>query len=170
MLSRLSILLRRSLDQDERQLVTVEDELETARNYLAIEEIRFKDRLLVETKFESGTRNALVPGLLLQPLIENAVKHGVARSSKPGKIEIDIRRTGNSLSLSVRNDGPGLSAGWNFEDHTGFGLRSTRNRLELLFGRDFTLDIRNDAEGGVRADLVIPFSVDILAGSGEGRV
>jgi sensor histidine kinase YesM len=170
MLSRLSILLRRSLDQDERQLVTVEDELETARNYLAIEEIRFKDRLLVETKFESGTRNALVPGLLLQPLIENAVKHGVARSSKPGKIEIDIRRTGNSLSLSVRNDGPGLPAGWNFEDHAGFGLRSTRNRLELLFGRDFTLDIRNDAEGGVRADLVIPFSVDILAGSGEGRV
>jgi two-component system LytT family sensor kinase len=169
MLARLSTLLRRSLDQDERQLVTVEDELETARNYLAIEEIRFKDRLRVETKVESGARNALVPGLLLQPLIENAVRHGIARSSTPGQIEIDIRRAENSLSLSVRNDGPGLPAGWNFADHAGFGLRSTRKRLELLYERDFTLDVRDAAEGGVRVDITIPFSVDLLSGGGEER-
>jgi sensor histidine kinase YesM len=169
MLSRLSILLRRSLDQDERQLVTVEDELETGRNYLAIEEIRFKDRLRLETQVEPGVRNALVPGLLLQPLIENAVRHGVARSSTPGKIKIDIRRAGKFLSIFIRNDGPGLPTGWNYMDNAGFGLRATRNRLELLYGRDFTLDVRDAAEGGVRVDLAIPFSVDILAGSDGGR-
>ena len=169
MLARLSILLRHSLDQDDRQLVTVKSELETVRDYLAIEEIRFKDRLRVEMKIEPGAPSALFPGLLLQPLIENAIKHGVARSSEPGKIEIDIRRAGNSLTVSVHNDGPGLPAGWNFREQAGFGLRATQKRLELLYGRDFALDVRNAAEGGVRVDIAVPFTVDILSDAGEGR-
>ena len=169
MLSRLSVLLRLSFGQDDRQLVTVDSELETVRNYLAIEEIRFKDRLRVETAVEPGVRNAMVPSLLLQPLIENAIKHGLSRSSKSGKINIDIRRSGNSLSVAVRNDGPGLPAEWDFQSQAGFGLKTTQKRLELLYGRDFTLEVRNAAEGGVRVEIAIPFSVDILSRTAEGR-
>ncbi len=169
MLSRLSVLLRYSFGQEERQLVTVETELETVRSYLAIEEIRFKDRLRVETAAEPGVRNALVPSLLLQPLIENAVKHGIAPSSGSGKIEIDVRRAGNSLSLAVRNDGPDLPTGWNFRDQAGFGLKATQKRLELLYGRDFALEVRNAAEGGVRVEIAIPFSVDILSSPNGSR-
>jgi len=163
MLSRLSILLRRSFGQDDRQLVTVDTELETVQNYLAIEEIRFKDRLQVETVVEPGVRKAMVPSLLLQPLIENAVKHGLSRTSGSGRVGIDIRRSGNSLSVAVSNDGPGLPAGWNFQDRAGFGLKTTHKRLELLYGRDFTLEVRNADEGGVRVEIAIPFSVDILS-------
>jgi two-component system, LytTR family, sensor kinase len=169
MLARLSILLRHSLDQDDCQLVTVEAELETVRNYLAIEEIRFKDRLQVGTTVEPGTRNALIPGLLLQPLIENAIRHGLARKAGPGRIDIEIRRAGNCLAVSIRNDGPSLAAGWNFSDQAGFGLRATQKRLELLYGNDGRLEIRSLEEGGVRVDISIPFSVDLLANTGQGR-
>lgn len=169
MVGRLGSLLRRSIDMDDRQWVDVESETSAVRDYLAIEEIRFKDRLAVRMTVDPAVRNAQVPGLILQPLVENAVKHGLSRRLEPGKIEIDVRRDGDKLVLSIRNDGPALPEGWDLENQSGFGLRAIKKRLELLVGRDFVLDVRNVPEGGVRASIALPYTEEIRGLEEPGR-
>jgi two-component system LytT family sensor kinase len=163
MLEKLSVLLRQSIDMEDRQLVTLERELETVQRYLEVEKIRFGERLVVETDIDPAVMNALVPGLILQPVIENAVKHGIANKMSPGKIILVVRRTGSELSIVVSNDGPSLPEDWSFERHSGFGLKTTRRRLELLFGDRFSFRVGNAPGGGVSLEINLPFEEQLLS-------
>jgi sensor histidine kinase YesM len=163
MLSRLGRLLRHSIDMDDTQMVTVENELETVQNYIAIEEIRFKDRLKWEKSIDPSVQKAVIPGLILQPLIENAVKHGIAKKMEKGRIWITIVREGNNLKISVKNDGPGLPKNWKLDENSGFGLQATKKRLELIYGREASFKVQNTGDGEVCGEIMVPFSEELLS-------
>lgn len=143
MLELLSGVLRQVLKSEKRQEVTLEEELRFTEQYLAIEQVRFSDRLQVCWSVEPVIREALVPGFILQPLVENAIRHGVAKRTGTGLIEITARQCDGSVVISVQDNGPGYhptTAG-------GVGLVNTRSRLETLFGEVAQLQVV-DAEGG----------------------
>ncbi|MCE7995381.1 MAG: histidine kinase [Roseivirga sp.] len=151
--TRLGDFLRRTLDYEEQQLVTLSKELEFFDLYLDIESIRFKDRLTIEKEIDSELLTTRVPNLILQPLVENAVKHGIARNKGPGTISLKIRRRGNLLEAKIYNDGPLLD-----DDITeGIGLRNIQQRLEKLYSSNFEFSLENDDSGnGVNSNLSIP--------------
>lgn len=152
----LAELLRRALDSAGAHLVPLKQEIEFIQRYLEIEQLRFGDRLRVDVEVDPRALDARVPHLLLQPLVENALQHGIATRSSGGSLEIRARRLDGRVYLSVRDDGPGLQAP---EDSVGdgLGLRTTRERLRQLYGENHVFTVR-DAEGrGVLAELDIPF-------------
>ncbi len=156
MIARLSELLRLTLEQSGQPEVTLQQELEALARYLEIEQIRFQDRLQVELKIDPETLVAHVPYLILQPLVENAIRHGIAMLSSAGKIEISSARQDGMLELLVRDDGPGLpDGGAAFKE--GIGLTNTRARLEQLYGVEHRFEIGNATGGGWLVTLVIPF-------------
>jgi two-component system, LytTR family, sensor kinase len=155
MIARLSDLLRLTLDRTDQQEVVLEQELAFLERYLEIMQIRFQGRLQVETDVEAGVANALVPTLILQPLVENAVKHGVGKVDASGRIEIKARRHGERLVLSVRDNGPGLDGDGAGDE--GVGLRNTRARLEQLYGIAQSLTLREPPEGGLIAEVTLPY-------------
>ncbi|HEX7318170.1 MAG TPA: histidine kinase [Pyrinomonadaceae bacterium] len=148
-------LLRATLSEVGGQEITLRRELEVLDLYLRIQLIRFQDRLKVNTDVDPAALDACVPNLVLQPLVENAIKHGIAPHSVDGRIDIGARREGSSLILTVRDDGPGLS---NEQDETteGVGLSNTRARLERLYGAAQSLRYGNAARGGFEVELRIP--------------
>lgn len=153
--TRLGDFLRRTLDYEEQQLVTLAKELEFFDLYLDIESIRFKDRLTIEKKIEDDLLGIKVPNLILQPLVENAVKHGIARSKGTGLIRLEIKLLNDRLQVRIYNDGPLLS------EHIseGIGLSNIQQRLEKLYDRNFDFSLENDASGkGVNSNLSIPIS------------
>ena len=152
MIAKVSGLLRDSLDNDDRAEVTLEEELALARQYLAIEEVRFADRLLVTVTVADHARNVRVPRLILQPIVENAVRHGLGASAAAGKVEINARTTSDQLVVTVRDDGPGPAASMN----GGVGLKNTRERLRATYGSAARLTLEHAPEGGAVATLVIP--------------
>src|SRR4030095_1018579 len=125
---------------DKGQQVTLNEELRFIEKYLAIEQVRFSDRLQVEWSIEPSIRNALVPEFILQPLVENAVRHGVAKRSNAGLIEVSARESDDSIVLSVRDNGPGYSPSAN----SGVGISNTRARLKTLFGDAGEFEIAGD--------------------------
>lgn len=151
----LADLLRLSLDQDDRHLVPLRSELEFLERYLAIEKIRFRDRLRVEIDIESSCFAGQVPRLILQPLVENSVRHGIARSSAAGLVAIKARRKGNRLDLSVMDDGPGISE--TAQRREGVGLGNTRARLSQLYGGDHRFALEKAPTGGLLVRIEIPF-------------
>jgi two-component system, LytTR family, sensor kinase len=156
MIARLSELLRLTLENAGQQEVSLRQELEALERYLEIEQIRFQDRLKVELQIEPATLVARVPNLILQPIVENAIRHGIAPVSKAGSIEIRAAQRDGKLELSVRDDGPGLANdGEAFKP--GIGLSNTRARLQQLYGGAQQLEISNAAEGGVIVKLTMPF-------------
>lgn len=148
-------LLRWSLNENTEQEVTLEQELEFIRRYLALEQIRFSDRLRVEIEVPAELRLALVPNLILQPLVENAIRHGVAQSSSAGIVRIEARRANEWLELFVQDDGKGLPNDW--ELAPGVGLGNTRERLTQLYGERAELTLQNASPTGVVARLKIPY-------------
>ena len=154
-IARLSELLRLTLENAGQQEVTLRQELEVLERYLEIEQIRFQGRLTVEWQIEAATLEARVPNLILQPLVENAVRHGIAPVSAAGRIEIRAARSDGKLELSVRDDGPGLAAD-SEAFKQGIGLSNTRARLQQLYGGAQHLEISNAAEGGLVVRLTIP--------------
>ena len=132
MIARLGRLLRSSLSESDRQLVTLDEELELARLYLEIEEVRFEDRLRFEFQVEEGLGLIRVPPLLLQPLLENSIRHGIARRAGTGHLGIRVVRHGEGLRLQVEDDGVGMEASG--EAGGGLGLHNIRARLEALYG------------------------------------
>jgi LytS/YehU family sensor histidine kinase len=150
----LSALLRSSLEQAVHSEVPLEEELRLLGHYLDIEKIRLGERLRVEWDIGSDTRDALVPPLLLQPLVENAVRHGISRRLSPGCIRVQSQRQGGELQIEIRDDGnePG-SAGAGF----GIGLATTRDRLTALYGSAADLELRRDPGPGTSACLRLPF-------------
>ena len=155
MIARLSDLLRFTLERTDQQEVALEQELAFLERYLEIMQIRFQGRLQVHTHLDAGVTDALVPTLILQPLVENAVKHGVSKVDASGRIEISARRVGDRLVLAVRDNGPGLDGGDAGDE--GVGLRNTRARLEQLYGGAQSLTLREPPEGGLIAEVTLPY-------------
>ncbi|UCC74712.1 MAG: histidine kinase [Gemmatimonadota bacterium] len=160
-------LLRRVLDGAGAQLVPLKQEIEFIRRYLEIEQIRFGDRLNVEMRIEPGSQEAQVPYLILQPLVENAIQHGIAPRASAGTLRIAAWRDGDRLHLSVWDDGPGLPETLESATGDGLGLSTTKERLEQLYGDDHGFVVENAKDGGVAAVLDLPFqlAVEELGGS-----
>ena len=154
MIAGLSDLLRLTLESSGAQEVTLKQELEFLERYLGIEQIRFGDRLRVRLDIEPATLHARVPNLLLQPLVENAIRHGIAPRAEAGLVEIRAARDAGLLRLHVRDDGPGLPDGDGL--HNGVGLSNTIARLERLYGPDQRVTFTN-ADGGALVTLELPF-------------
>jgi two-component system LytT family sensor kinase len=156
MIARLSQLLRQVLENAATQEVSLADELSCLRPYLEIEQVRLGARLSVIEEVDRDALDALVPHLVLQPLVENAVRHGISPRKAPGRVTIAARREGNMLHLSVTDDGVGLRA-----DHAdaprGYGIATTSARLLRLYGESQRLTLEAVPEGGVAASLVVPF-------------
>jgi two-component sensor histidine kinase len=152
MLELLSGVLRQVLLSEKRQEVTLDEELRFIEQYLAIEQVRFSDRLQVRWSIEPKARDALVPAFILQPLVENAVRHGVAKLSEGGVIEVTARESGGDLVLSVRDNG----AGYRPASDAGVGLANTRARLETLFGKAAQLQVVRAEGGGTFANVCFP--------------
>ncbi len=155
-LMRLSDLLRLTLERLGDQDVTLDAELDFLRKYLDIERIRFADRLVVRFDIAPETLTARVPTLLLQPLVENAIKHGVARRTGIGHIGITARRENDKLWIEVRDDGVGLSEDALVAIHKGIGVSTTRARLEHQFGADFRFEFHRLSQG-VAVIVAVPW-------------
>jgi two-component system, LytTR family, sensor kinase len=164
MLARLGDLLRITLERDSAQEVPLETELEVLHSYLEIERIRFHDRLVVDVAVQPEALPALVPTLILQPLVENAVRHGIAPVPGPGRVSIAAQRTNGNLVIEVRDTGPGFieSAG---TSRRGVGLTNTASRLQQLYGKDAHLDVGTNPGGGASVSMTLPFRT----GSEEGE-
>ena len=155
MIVRLSELLRHTLEGAQEPEIMLEHELALLQRYLEIMEIRFRGRLQVEMHVDSAVRDALVPNLILQPLAENAITHGVSKIDGTGRIEIHATRDGDRLVLSVRDNGPGLVN--EVAQAEGVGLRNTRQRLQELYGLHYSATLRELEGGGVNAEIVLPY-------------
>lgn len=158
MIEQLGELLRLSLDHADTQEVPLESELAFLDRYLAIQRARFEDRLEVSMRVDPEALSAMVPTLVLQPLVENAIRHGIAPRTDSGSIRITASRENRWLNLQVEDDGPGLPEKWDLASDTGVGISNTRERLRNLYGpgqHDFT--IVSEPGHGVRIDLKLPF-------------
>jgi two-component system, LytTR family, sensor kinase len=153
MLLRLSELLRAGLTTDSPHEVSLERELAFLDRYLEIERIRFGDRLTIDVDVDPATLGASVPNLLLQPLVENAIRYGVAAVDRPSKVGIYAERSGSELRLQVRDDGPGLAR----NAKRGVGLSNTEARLRQLYGTEQRMELTTPSEGGVLVTIAIPF-------------
>ena len=157
MIGDLSDLLRMSFEKLEVQEISLKQELEFLKKYLEIEQMRFHDRLKVEMEISPDTLDACVPNMILQPLVENAIKHGIAPRSTGGKIQIGATRHNGSLELRVADDGIGLPFNDVGNVSEGVGLSNTRRRLKHLYGDRQKFELITDATTGLKVNLTIPF-------------
>jgi two-component system, LytTR family, sensor kinase len=141
MIARLSDFLRMTLKNSEAPATTLEKELEFLRTYLEIEKTRFQDRLTVEFEIDPAALNAQVPNLILQPLVENAIRHGIAQQTRAGQIRISARQDGERLQIEIEDNGPGLKDREEGESEKGVGLTNTRGRLARFYNDDFQFEI-----------------------------
>jgi signal transduction histidine kinase len=160
MLAQLSDLLRLTLERVGTQEVALKEEVDFLEKYLEIEQTRFGERLQVRLNIDPDTLDAAVPNFLLQPLVENAVRHGIAQTIGGGRVEISARRDGDQLHLVVRDTGPGLSDAKLNALNTGVGLTNTRSRLQHLFGDRHSFEFQEPADGGLAVKIAIPFARD----------
>lgn len=159
MISKLSDLLRISLESAGRQLVPLKEELDFLRAYLEIEQVRFEGRLELEEEINSETLDALTPSLILQPLVENALKHGVGRSMENIRLMIRASRQVSFLVLEVKDNGKGLKE--DAKPYSGLGLENVRTRLQHLYGVKGGMDlISPNEEGGVTVRLSMPYQLN----------
>jgi LytS/YehU family sensor histidine kinase len=155
MIVRLSDLLRAALDNSDAQEVTLGQELEFLKRYLEIEQIRFGKRLTVQIDVAPETLDAQVPNLILQPLLENAIRHGIEPHAKPGRIELRSKRAADVLTLEVCDNGAGIPSSKPFIENVG--LSNTRARLQTLHAGAHGLEFHNLTEGGLLVRMTIPF-------------
>jgi signal transduction histidine kinase len=153
--TRLSEFLRYTLDQDPMKKVTLRQEIEALNLYLGTERLRFGERLRLEYAIEEAALDALVPSLLLQPLLENSLKYAVSAREQGGSVRIEGRVREGLLELSVIDDGPGMREGTPASERRGVGLRNTRERLTVLYGENCRFAVLN-AHPGLRIDMALP--------------
>ena len=154
MLGRLGEFLRLALENQGTQLVSLEEELDFLERYLEIEKIRFQERLQVSMDVDNSLLEHNVPNLILQPIVENAIHHGIAPNSQAGKIQINAFKAADRLVMQVQDDGRGMK---NIEEaRKGVGLSNTQERLERLYGADQKLSFENAEGGGLRVHIEIP--------------
>jgi len=157
MIARLGELLRLTLENAGQQEIALKEELEMLGRYLEVEQIRFQDRLQVRMAIAPETLVASVPNLILQPIVENAIKYGIAPSLSAGVIEIVSVRKDGRIELQVSDDGPGLRTSNGDAFKEGIGLSNTRERLRQLYGENHNFEIRNGEKSGLVVTLSIPF-------------
>ncbi len=155
MISKISDLLRNSLKREERQLIPLHEEVKLIKNYLEIEEVRFEDHLTIDFQMDPKTLDYLVPNLLLQPLIENAFKHGISRNLDEAKLTIKSTLDSDGLILTVHNTGPDLPLDFKIEKVTGIGLNNVIQRLNKLYGPNHNFEIQN-SDLGVEVNIRLP--------------
>jgi signal transduction histidine kinase len=175
-LAHLNAILKTGLKRNTPSKIPLAQELEIVESYLAIERVRFADRLRVSTNIDPNTLDGMVPCFLLQPIVENAIRHGIAQCENEGYIETSARREGNHLRLEVRDNGPGLKSGsyttglnqsglsasrsnGNRTSHSGFGigLANTRERLTHFYQENYDLTIHEPESGGFEVAITIPY-------------
>lgn len=159
-IEQLSDVLRRTLNRRGANEVALDEELDLVRQYLAVEEARFSDRLRPEFSIDPSVLSAAVPSFVVQHLVENAVRHGVARKTSAGRIAISASRVGDMLEISVRDDGPGVPLGG--ESAPGHGIANTRERLKTLYGDRAFLHIAAVQATGTVATLRLPYKEVIV--------
>jgi LytS/YehU family sensor histidine kinase len=157
MLEQLGDLLRLSLSHSEDHEIPLAEEMEFNDKFIYLQQARFGGRLHVKTSISREAVDALVPTFLLEPLVENAIRHGVAPRPEGGHVEIEGHREGKRLRLSVKDDGPGLPHGWDPEQSSGVGIRNTRERLQCLYGDDHTFRISGEPGAGLAVEIEIPY-------------
>jgi two-component system, LytTR family, sensor kinase len=170
MLAHLGDLLRSTLEHEETQEVTLREELAFLQPYLEIEQARMGDRLTVSMNVAPETLDARVPHLILQPLVENAVRHGIATRIEPGRVEISASRGPDDrfLELEIRDDGRGVDRDNEVRTRRGVGLTNIRSRLEQLYGAEHRFRLVNRGEGGVLVQISVPFRrAENAAGAAE---
>ena len=155
----LGALIRASLDADGKQVVSLDDELRVLSHYIAIQTIRFAGRIAIVIEVEDAVRNALVPALILQPLVENAITHGVGKRNAPGRIVVHAHSEGQRLALWVTDDGPGLSGQSSARIHERIGVGNARSRLSYLYGDDHEFAVIAPIDGGFTVRMMIPLRV-----------
>ncbi|HET6892750.1 MAG TPA: histidine kinase [Pyrinomonadaceae bacterium] len=162
MITRLGDFLRLTLENSGSQEVTLQQEMEFLSCYLEIERIRFQDRLMTRIDVAQQALDAKVPNLLLQPIVENAIRHGIAPRSTPGLIEIEAKQRNGTLRIQVRDNGPGLPTHRTSENllKRGLGLANTETRLERLYGSEHLFDLSNKPDGGLVVTMEIPFNTE----------
>ena len=158
----LAVLLRRSLDATDVQEVSLREELAFIHDYLELEQIRFSNRLRLVWDIEPAAEDAWVPHLILQPLVENAIKHGFWPTAKPGLIRVSAQREGKELHLAVEDDGVGLHPLSTKGTVEGVGLSNSRARLRQLYGNASSLHLMANTPKGVRAVVVLPFHTSLF--------
>jgi signal transduction histidine kinase len=164
MIARLGDLLRATLESASLQEVAFRQELDFIEPYLEIEKARLGPRLTVQMAIDPAALDASVPNLILQPLVENAIRHGVAPRAEPGRIEISARRDNGFLHLGVHDDGPGIAGTPPAE---GIGLGNTRARLSQLYGTNHRLELTSGPQGGLCVDIAIPYREAAVAPAEE---
>ena len=157
MITQLGSMLRLTMQNIDRQELTLEQELDFVASYLELESVRFSDKLRTEIDVLPAVRRCVVPNLLLQPLVENAIKHGISRRLDAGCVRLTAAQRGERLVLEVIDDGPGAGADERPRSPSGIGLRNTRSRLRHVYGEDYRLDIERRPEGGTIVRLDLPW-------------
>ena len=159
-IAQLSALLRLAIERTGRQELPLDEEIDFIRRYLEIEQVRFGEKLRLDFALDPAALDAAVPNLVLQPLVENAIKHGISRRTRPGTLRLAARRLDSRLQLEIVDDGPGGSS---LDRETGdgrpggIGLSNTRARLEKIYGSDYHLEMIPRPEGGMRVCLDLPW-------------
>lgn len=160
MIEHLGDLLRLSLESRDKQEVPLVEEIEFLEHYLAIQKIRFGSQLRVRMQIEPDVRLAAVPALVIQPLVENAIRHGISRRSAGGAVTVQAARQDGRLQIRVLDDGVGLPPGWSLEASAGLGLSITRERIAGMHPNgDSRFAVRNRAEGGTAAEITLPLKM-----------
>ena len=162
MLVGLSEFLRRSSEHSHRAQVSLQEEVEYLQRYLEIQQVRLGERLQASVDIPKELLSMQVPNLLLQPLVENAIKHGIAKRVAGGTVRVSGARQGDCLYLRVYNDGPGLPADWEAAT-TGVGLANLRTRLQILYGNESGLQLRPVNSGGVEVVVTLPIREELIA-------
>lgn len=160
MIERLGDLLRLSLESRDREEIPFAEELAFLDHYLAIQRIRFRDRLAIEAHVDPDVAYALVPGLFIQPLVENAIRHGISPRAAGGTVIVSARREGARLRITVVDDGVGLPPGWSIETSAGVGLSLTRDRIAGLYPDGLSgLAVRRRGEQGTEVEISLPLRI-----------
>jgi len=158
MLTKLSILLRTALDRSNTNQVTLREETEFLNEYLAIEQLRFGESLQINFDIDDGLQDAIVPSFLFQPLVENAIKHGLEGGSRPGNVYVSCRKMEGHLRLEVSDDGVGLNTDEDIMT-SGVGLSNLQARLQRLYGGDHYVAFDDGPKGGLAVVVTIPFQI-----------
>jgi len=161
MIARLGDFLRLTLEHSERQFVTLKEEIEFARCYLEIEQVRFSDRLKIDFDIEPTSLTAQVPHLILQPIVENAVQHAIAPFAAGGFIKISAKRLEDVIHIEIEDSGAGINPDVDSNNRQGVGLANVRSRLKQLYGVNHKFELTNNpAGGGLIVVLEIPFVIE----------
>ncbi|WNC70464.1 histidine kinase [Thalassotalea psychrophila] len=161
MVTKLSDFLRYSLDMDPMKKVTLSQEVKAVNLYLEIEKVRFEERLRVTFEVQNNCQNALVPSMLFQPIVENAIKYAIAVKENGGTIAIKVSRFANDLQLEIADDGPGTEIiNGNLHRENGVGLVNTKDRLSALYDNNYSIVVSDNIPTGVKINIRIPFQLE----------